>query len=253
MSRRRVSRSPSRFGEFLHARLSEADVTPAQFAAAAGLSTSHVYQLLRGDRADPRSTTFHKVASALRMTDAALARAVYSDSLPALDEAAIGHPTPVDKAAFFGIMSAFPSGVTIVSTLDKLGRPRGLTCTSTCSLSANPPLLLVCIDQRSATLDALRHSGRFVVNYLLAGRGELANRFASRDPDRWATVAWRPTPSGLPWLHRDTLAYAECVVVQDVEGGDHVILVGRVDGGQAPAPGTQPLMYFRRSYGTWRD
>ena len=98
----------------------------------------------------------------------------------------------------------------------------------------------------------MRHSRRFVVNYLLAGRGELSNRFASREQERWTDVAWRPTPCGLPWLHADSLAYAQCSLVQEVDGGDHVILIGRVDGGQPPAPGTQPLMYFRRGYGTWR-
>jgi flavin reductase (DIM6/NTAB) family NADH-FMN oxidoreductase RutF len=255
VSRRRVTHTPSRFGDFLHTRLAAADLAPADFAAAAGLSVSHVYQLLRGDRADPRGSTFHKVAAALGMTDAALASAVYSPPASASVFRAndLGPGTPVDKATFFAIMSAFPSGVAIVSTLDELGQPRGLTCTSTCSLSADPPLLLVCIDRRSSTLDALRHTGRFVVNYLSADRGDLSNRFASREPDRWANLAWRPTRWGLPWLHRDTLAYAECVTVQDTEAGDHVILVGRVDGGQAPAPGTQPLMYFRRRYGTWRD
>ncbi|MBV9169105.1 MAG: flavin reductase [Chloroflexi bacterium] len=251
MPRRAVSQAPSRFGEFLQARLAEVDRTPAEFAAEAGMSVSHVYQLLRGDRADPRSTTFHKVAVALGMSDAALAHAVYSEGAPA--RAPTGPATPVDKATFFAIMSAFPSGVTVVTTLDDAGQPKGLTCTAICSLSADPPLLLVCIDRRSSTLDALRYSGRFVVNYLSAGRGELSNRFASREPDRWANLAWRPTRHGLPWLHRDTLAYAECVMVSETDGGDHVIVVGRVDGGQPPAPGTQPLMYFRRGYGAWRD
>src|SRR5438067_637928 len=83
-------------------------------------------------------------------------------------------------------------------------------------------------------LPAARHSRHFVVNYLLAGRGELSNRFASREQERWTDVAWRPTACGLPWLHADSLAYAECSLVQEVDGGDHVILIGRVDGGQPP-------------------
>src|SRR5262249_38039376 len=157
----------------------------------------------------------------------------------------------MDRAAFFAIMSAFPTGVTIVTTLDDDGQPRGLTCTALCSLSADPPLLLVCVDRRSQTLEALRRAGNFVVTYLWAGRGELSNRFARREQDRWTDVAWRPPGRGLPWLHADSMAYAECTLVQEMEGGDHMILVGRVDGGQPPPPGTQPLMYFRRSYATW--
>ena len=249
VGRRRSSTANSDFGKFLERHLDHAAISPAEFATLAGLSVSHVYQLLRGDRPDPRSTTLRKAAAALNMTEAQLARAVYSE--PPASVAAAQPATPVDKATFFAIMSAFPSGVTIVTTLDALGQPKGLTCTATCSLSADPPLLLVCIDRRSSTLDAMRYSGRFVINYLLANGGELSNRFASREPDRWANLAWRPTRDGLPWLYRDSMAYAECALVQETDGGDHQIVIGRVDGGQPPAPGTQPLMYFRRTYGTF--
>jgi flavin reductase (DIM6/NTAB) family NADH-FMN oxidoreductase RutF len=246
---RTTSKTPrSAFAIFLERQLAQTGLAPVDFAQRSGLSTSHVYQLLRGDRADPRSTTFRKVAAALQMTDAQLARAVYAE--PAAAPSGVSSK-PVDKAAFFAIMSAFPSGVAIVSTLDAHGQPKGLTCTAICSLSADPPLLLVCIDRRSSTLAAIRHQGRFVVNYLLAGRGQLANRFASREPDKWAHLAWRPTRHGLPWLYADSLAYAECALVESMQGGDHDIVVGCVEGGQPPAPGTQPLMYFRRSYATW--
>ena len=250
MPRPRTRAARSALGVFLERQLGQAGLSAADFAARADLSLSHVYQLLRGDRADPRGTTFRKVAAALQMTDAQLARAVYAEpgEAPPRPQA-----RPVDKAAFFAIMSAFPSGVTIVATRDALGQPKGLTCTATCSLSADPPLLLVCIDRRSSTLSAIRHTGRFVVNYLLAGRGQLANRFASREPDKWAQLAWRPTAHGLPWLYADSLAYAECSLVESMQGGDHDIVLGCVEAGQPPAPGTQPLMYFRRSYATWPD
>lgn len=247
MGRRRTTHPRSAFGRFLSAHLERAGLEPAELAARAGLSVSHVYQLMRGDRADPRGTTFTKLAAGLGMTEAQLARADSGAAAQVVYDA----DAAVDKATFFAIMSAFPSGVAIVTTVDAADRPKGLTCTSTCSLSAEPPLLLVCIDRRSSSLDALRHTRRFVVNYLLAGRGELSNRFASRDLDRWTGVAWRPTLHGLPWLHADSLAYAECTLVQEMDGGDHVVVIGRVDGGQAPAPGTKPLMYFRRSYSTW--
>lgn len=161
-------------------------------------------------------------------------------------------PAPgLDKAAFFAIMAAFPTGVTVVTTLDDAGRPRGLTSNAVCSVSAEPPLLLVCIDRRSSTLAALRQRQRFVVNFLDAGRGELSNRFASKEPDRFAGVAWRPAANGMPWLYADSLAHAECSLEQAIVAGDHVVLIAGVTGGQAPAPGTAPLMYFRRSYATW--
>ena len=113
--------------------------------------------------------------------------------------------------------------------------------------------MLVCVDKRSNTLPALRHSRRFVVNFLSNGRGDLSNLFASKAADKFADVAWRPAGNGMPWLHVDSLAHAECTTEQEIDAGDHVILIGRVTGGQPPSPGTQPLMYFRRTYGTWQE
>jgi flavin reductase (DIM6/NTAB) family NADH-FMN oxidoreductase RutF len=55
----------------------------------------------------------------------------------------------------------------------------------------------------------------------------------------------------MPLLHEDSLAYAECTTVQQVDAGDHVVFIAQVDGGQPPVPGSHPLMYFRRTYGTW--
>ena len=159
----------------------------------------------------------------------------------------------MDRATFFAIMGAFPTGVGIVTTMDERNQPRGLTTNALCSVSAEPPMLLVCVDKNSNTLPGLRHSGKFVVNYLASGRGDLANLFASKEPDKFQGVSWRPASNSMPWLHTDTIAHAECTVAQEVEVGDHVVFVARVDDGQPPAPGTKPLMYFRRSYGTWHE
>jgi flavin reductase (DIM6/NTAB) family NADH-FMN oxidoreductase RutF len=160
---------------------------------------------------------------------------------------------PVDRAQFFAIMGAFPTGVTIVTTLDSAGQPKGLTSNAVCSVSANPPLVLVCVDKNSNTLPALRESKKFVVNYLSAGRGDLSNLFASKEPDKFRGVAWRPAANGMPLLHTDSLAHAECTITQEIEAGDHYVFLALVDGGKPPAPGTHPLMYFRRTYGTWHD
>ena len=159
----------------------------------------------------------------------------------------------MDRATFFAIMGAFPTGVAIVTTMDDRNQPRGLTSNALCSVSADPPLMLVCVDKSSNTLPGLRHSRKFVVNYLSAGRGDLANIFASKEPDKFQGVSWRPASNGMPWLHTDTIAHAECAITQEIEAGDHLVFVGAVIDGQPPAPGTKPLMYFRRTYGTWTD
>ena len=156
----------------------------------------------------------------------------------------------VDRQAFFEIMAAFPSGVAIVTTLDADGLPRGLTTTAVSSVSAAPPTLLVCVDLGSRTLAALRASRRFVVNFMAANRSHLCLEFASKAEDKFAGVSWRPTDGGLPLLHEDAIAWAECQTVHDMEIGDHAMLVALVEDGGVD-PDHAPLMYYRRSWGVW--
>ena len=159
---------------------------------------------------------------------------------------------PVDRELFVEIMASYPAGVAIVTTLDADGTPRGLTTTAVSSVSAEPPLLLVCVDLTSRTLPALRDGGRFVVNFLREGRSELARLFASKADDKFEQVSWQPTASGMPVLAADALAWAECVTVHEIEPGDHVILLGRVEEGAGAADDDAPLMYYRRSWGVWK-
>ena len=141
----------------------------------------------------------------------------------------------IERQAFFDVMASFPSGVAIVTTLDADGTPRGLTTTAVCSVSADPPTILVCVDRASRTLAALRASGRFVVNFAGEGGSELCLLFASKEEDKFRDVRWRPTDKGLPLLHEAVLAWAECSTERELEIGDHVVLVAEVDGRRRPA------------------
>jgi flavin reductase (DIM6/NTAB) family NADH-FMN oxidoreductase RutF len=157
----------------------------------------------------------------------------------------------IDRRAFFDIMASFPSGVAIVTTVDPDGAPRGLTTTAVASVSAHPPTVLVCVDLGSRTLAALRARRRFVINFVGEGRSHLCLLFASKTEDKFAGVSWRPTRDGLPLLHEDVLAWAECATVHDLEVGDHVLLVARVEDGGVQPEREPPLMYYRRSWGVW--
>lgn len=157
----------------------------------------------------------------------------------------------ISRQSFFEIMASFPTGVAIVTTLGPDGSPRGLTTTAVSSVSAHPPTVLVCVDLGSRTLEALRASRRFVVNFIGQGCSPLCLLFASKADDKFDRVSWQPTASGLPLLHEDVLAWAECTTVHELEVGDHVILVARVEGGGVSAGHTSPLMYYRRSWGVW--
>ena len=158
---------------------------------------------------------------------------------------------PITRQTFFEIMASFPSGVAIVTTVTPDGVPRGLTTTAVSSVSAHPPTVLVCVDLSSRTLEALRARRRFVVNFVGRARSQLGLLFASKADDKFERVAWQPTSTGLPHLHEDSLAWAECCTMHDLEVGDHVILVARVEDGGVRPELEPPLMYYRRSWGVW--
>lgn len=160
---------------------------------------------------------------------------------------------PLDTPAFRSLMGAFPTGVVIVTTVDPEGAPKGLTTQSFVSVSIDPPLLLVSLDKTSRTLRALLGTKAFVVNFLAAGRGDLATQFASKGDDKFAGVAWRPSIAAKrsPILANDSVAYAECLVTQTIEAGDHWLVVASVEDG-AVLSGT-PLMYYRRTYAAWPE
>jgi flavin reductase (NADH) len=157
-------------------------------------------------------------------------------------------PVPVERTLFVEIMASFPSGVGVVTTLDG-HEPRGLTTTAVASVSAEPPLLLVCVDVTSRTLPSLLERRGFVVNFLRAGRDDLARQFASKAERKFDGIRWKPSPAGLPVLHEDAVAWAECATEREIEAGDHLILLGVVEAGAALRPDEAPLVYHRRRYG----
>lgn len=159
---------------------------------------------------------------------------------------------PVGTAGFTGLMAGFPTGVAIVTTVDGVGNPLGLTCSSLCSVSLEPPLLLVCITNSSRTLAALKSLGLFAVNMLHQHGREAARTFSSaRTPDRFGVVAWTPmTRTRLPCLHEDAHAIAECRVRTTDVAGDHTIVVGEVLSTEHLSSAA-PLLYGLRGYAVW--
>ena len=158
------------------------------------------------------------------------------------------HAKGLGAAAFRRIMGSLPVGVTVVTARDADGVPKGLTVSACSSVSLDPPLLLVCIDHRSSSLETIKATGTFAVNILHAEQRALAARFASRCEDKFAGVPCVNGKLNLPLLD-GSLAYAECVTFKAIEAGDHTILIGLIlHGGARDAV---PLTYFRRQYGAW--
>jgi 3-hydroxy-9,10-secoandrosta-1,3,5(10)-triene-9,17-dione monooxygenase reductase component len=160
-----------------------------------------------------------------------------------------GSPTTVDEIAFREAIAHFATGVTVITTTHD-GRPAGMTASAVCSLSLDPVLLLVCIDNRLSTHRAIDASRRFAVNVLGDGDEALARRFARPAEDKFAGV---PLIEGSdPPLLARAIASFVCDVQERVPGGDHSIFIGRVLS-CAATPGCRPLLYFRSSFGTLRD
>ncbi|KWX04314.1 hypothetical protein TH66_02800 [Carbonactinospora thermoautotrophica] len=148
------------------------------------------------------------------------------------------------------LMSAFPTGVAVITALDEEDRPHGLTCTSLASVTLSPPTLLVCLDTRSGTLGAIRHGGQFAVNLLHSRSQRVAEIFSTPVPDRFGQVRWhRSTRLGVPWLVEDAFALAACTVSGSVLVGDHEVVFGEVR--EIMVGDDVPLLYGMRRFATW--
>ena len=156
----------------------------------------------------------------------------------------VADPPTLDAKAFRLALSQFATGVTVVATLDAAGQPQGLTVSSFCSVSLEPPLVLVCIDNRSETHAGFLASRRFGVSVLAEGQQEVSRRFATLGPEK-NDFSFERGPSGAP-LVPGALSRIECRLHSVHEAGDHRIYVGEVVS-LATSPG-RPLLYHAAGY-----
>lgn len=150
-----------------------------------------------------------------------------------------------DPKALRNAFGAFATGVTVVTTRQPDGTPRGFTANSFTSVSLDPPLLLVCLAKTAHSADVFREAPHFAVNILAEEQKSVSGLFASRTPDKFAQCAWTPGPSDMPLID-GALAQFTCAAHQLVDAGDHLILIGRID--HFTVSEGQPLGYFRGNY-----
>ncbi|MEV5976638.1 flavin reductase family protein [Streptomyces sp. NPDC052114] len=151
------------------------------------------------------------------------------------------------------LMAGFPTGVSIVTSTTGEGRPWGMTCSSLCSVSLEPPVLLVCLNNASLTLEAVRASGTFAVNLLHVHGRSTAELFASGAPDRFDRVAWRGGEGTAgPHLYGAAHSVADCSVISDQTVGDHAVIMGKVSAVTSLCP-PKPLLYGLRRFSTWPE
>jgi flavin reductase (DIM6/NTAB) family NADH-FMN oxidoreductase RutF len=151
----------------------------------------------------------------------------------------------VDASSFRRTLGQFASGVTVVTTRDASSRPLGLTVSAFCSVSLEPPLVLVCIDHRSDANRGLRESGQFAVSVLAEHQEDVSRRFAAPGAFKLDGFPFLDGPLGLP-LVPGALAHLECRVRSFHGEGDHAVWVGEVLG--ATAHSGRPLLHHAGDY-----
>ncbi|QPF76126.1 flavin reductase family protein [Roseateles sp. DAIF2] len=162
-------------------------------------------------------------------------------------------PTPVagahfDTQQFRAALGMFATGVTIVTARGPDGTLVGLTANSFNSVSLSPPLVLWSLARSAASMAVFSRGSHYAINILAADQKALAQRFATRDIDRFAGVAWREGAGGAPVLE-GVAAVFECANRSRYEEGDHVIFVGEVESCEAQ-PQAQPLLFHGGRYYT---
>ncbi len=152
-----------------------------------------------------------------------------------------------DSSQFRTVLGRFASGVTIISVRGNDGQLHGMTVSSFASLSLSPPLVLACIDNRATMAPHITSAGSFGVSILTREQEELSRRFAEPLDNRFEGVGYHIGSLGSPLIDR-ALAWIECTVVERHPGGDHTILIGRVE--HATPNDGEPLIFFRSGYAT---
>ena len=157
----------------------------------------------------------------------------------------------LDQETFRNAMSCFATGVTVI-TVDYEGEVQGMTANAFSSVSLDPLLVLVCVDQRARTHAHLHARKRFGINVLSENQRAISEHYAQpdRDPARAeeeAGARFDRTPHGTPVLH-GALAYLECRLQSSRDAGDHTIFIAEVE--DVVVRGGRPLLYFQGQYRT---
>ncbi len=152
---------------------------------------------------------------------------------------------PIDQHQFRAVLGRFASGVTVVTTIDAKGEDRGMTVSSFCSVSLEPPLILICVEHTGSTYPSMAEATSFTVNILSESQEALARRFAGPDPDRFEGLGFSRGGNGNA-IFTEALGYLQCNVVARHRSGDHDVIVAEIE--EAMAEDGRPLLYYRGGY-----
>ena len=151
----------------------------------------------------------------------------------------------IDPQELRQALGRFAAGVTVITTVDARGNKIGVTANSFNSVSLDPPLILWSLARASRSMPAFDCCERFAVHILGAHQQKLARQFAARGEEKFASVTTREGLGGAPLLD-DCIAHLQCMVENRFDGGDHVIILGRVIAFEAYD--REPLVYHRGQF-----
>lgn len=160
---------------------------------------------------------------------------------PGLEEIAI------DTRTFRDVLGHYPTGVVAVTGLSPDGAPLGMVVGTFSSVSLDPPMVSFMPTKASETYAALRESSEFCINVLAHDQRSETRFLSQRDPDKFDKVKWTPSKNGVPQLD-GAVAYIRCARTQEIEAGDHLIVLCDVRGVEVVRPVT-PLLFFQGGYG----
>lgn len=154
----------------------------------------------------------------------------------------------IDPTLFRKVMGHYPTGVTVVAALED-GHPVGLAIGSFFSVSLDPPLVGFCVARTSTSWPRIEAAGKFAISVLAEDQQATSGRFASKVEDKFEGETWEPSSvTGSPEI-AGALAHIDCTLHSVLEGGDHVIVLGRVQTLDVPRDDVGPLLFFRGGYG----
>lgn len=144
-------------------------------------------------------------------------------------------------------LQLWTSGVAVVTTSSQKFGVQGMTVTAFSSVSVNPPLVLVCINNAADTGEGIQKSQYFAVNVLNSDQQDLSNQFAggSNQQQRFENTDWQLGVTGAPILNKSLMSL-DCKVVEKVLAGTHWIIIGEVQ--ECICRSGEPLLYYRGSY-----
>ena len=152
----------------------------------------------------------------------------------------------IDGRELRNALGRFATGVCVITTLNDKGEAVGMTANSFSSVSLDPALVLWCLQNGSDIYDTFAHAKRFAINILSSEQLDLSNLYAKKGDHLMAPEHYRIGVNGAPVV-RDALVSFECDLDATHEGGDHLIIVGRVQNLESRPTG-DPLLFFSGGY-----